>query len=550
MGISQAPSLEQFHNHVETIQNIIARVCRGAEDSVINKQQCKRLANMYEEINAFVKQLVVMVVDPAVHPASLSLIASLEELICLLEKGEILVLQYAGAHWFELLVTRGENQEAFKEIHLSLKTYITTLHKDLLTTSQISTETVHLPSDFDFKEDANQDLEQMLAKLKMLEDNVPIAIKKLQGPQSVDKLPSNMQIARAQIKLGKTIGRGSYGDVLEATWLGCKLVAKVIRSTGDTTKLREEIQILSKLSHPHVVQFVGYCEVKRTSMILMEAMHGDLRTLIDNQARDGIPPMSQHVVVDIISQIAAGMAYLHNRGVFHGDLKASNVLVSRPDGPIEVKISDFGVSQRLQLSRDKHGDVSFNSCSTSMYSRSAFSGTVGTTGWMAPEVLHHIQMRENKAQRRTRLEGVTNRLVSNNVAANGGDGVTMFANEEPTYTAKADVYSFGMTCCEILTRNSPFNELQRLEIHDKVMAGERPELPVDIDTQLAELIRMCWDTNSEKRPTFAQICTRMQALKLPTFQIQPEIVSPKKKEKRQKKRKRGANKTLMPPMSK
>jgi serine/threonine protein kinase len=218
---------------------------------------------------------------------------------------------------------------------------------------------------------------------------VPIAIKKLQGPQSIDKLPSNMQIARAQIKLGKIIGRGSYGEVREATWLGCKLVAKVIKSTGDTTKLREEIQILSKLSHPHVVQFVGYCEAKQTSMILMETMHGDLRTLIDNQARDGIPPMPQHVVLDIISQIAAGMAYLHNRGVFHGDLKASNVLVSRPDGPIEVKISDFGVSQRLQLTRDKQGDVSFI---PSMYSRSAFSGTVGTTGWMAPEVLHRIQV--------------------------------------------------------------------------------------------------------------------------------------------------------------
>ncbi len=100
---------------METIHDIIATVCRGAEDSVINKQQCKRLANMYEEINAFVKQLVVLVVDPAVHPACLSLIASLEELICLLEKGKVLVLQYAGAQWFDLLVTRGENQEAFKD---------------------------------------------------------------------------------------------------------------------------------------------------------------------------------------------------------------------------------------------------------------------------------------------------------------------------------------------------------------------------------------------------------------------------------------------------
>jgi len=54
---------------------------------------------------------------------------------------------------------------------------------------------VHLPSDLDFKEDAIQDREQMLIKLKMLEDNVLIAIKKLKRPQSVDKLPSNLQIA-------------------------------------------------------------------------------------------------------------------------------------------------------------------------------------------------------------------------------------------------------------------------------------------------------------------------------------------------------------------
>ncbi len=396
--------MKQFHDHVKKIQKIITSVCNGAEDSEINKQQCKRLANMYKEINAFVKQLEVMVVkqlevmveDHAVHPTLSSLLASLEELIFLLEKGKVLVLQYAEAQWFDFLVTRGENQEAFKEIHLLLKAYITTLCKDLLTSSQISTETVHLPSDFDFKEDAIQDREQMLIKLKMLQDNVLIAITKLKGPQSVDKLPSNLQIARGQIKLGKIIGKGSYGEVSEATWLGCKLVVKAIRSTGDTTKLREEILILSKLRHPHVVQLVGYCEAKGNSMILMERMCGDLRTLIDKKGRDGTPPFPQHEALDIISQIAAGMAYLHDQGVFHGDLKASNVLVSRAYGPIEVKISDFGVSQCQQLTRDcetcqhKHGDVC-PSCNPSVYT-SAFYGKVGTTPWMAPEVMCRIQV--------------------------------------------------------------------------------------------------------------------------------------------------------------
>ncbi|CAK9870182.1 unnamed protein product [Sphagnum jensenii] len=52
----------------------------------------------------------------------------------------------------------------------------------------------------------------MLIKLKMHQDNVLIAIKKLKGPQSVDK-PSNLQIARGQIKLDKSIGKGSYGEL-------------------------------------------------------------------------------------------------------------------------------------------------------------------------------------------------------------------------------------------------------------------------------------------------------------------------------------------------
>jgi len=107
-------------------------------------------------------------------------------------------------------------------------------------------------------------------------------------------------------------------------------------------------------------------------------------------------------------------------------------------------------------------------------------------------------MGKNKQRKKTHHQPVTNQLTSNNAAANG-NGTTMSAYKEPTYTAKADVYSFGITCYEILTGNSPFNDLPRLQIPNRVMAGERPELPADLDTQLAELIRMCWDQKAEKR---------------------------------------------------
>jgi serine/threonine protein kinase len=49
------------------------------------------------------------------------------------------------------------------------------------------------------------------------------------------------------------------------------------------------------------------------------------------------------------------MAYLHHKGIFHGDLKASNVVVNDHGVHIDAKITDFGVSQKIQL--DHRGDA-------------------------------------------------------------------------------------------------------------------------------------------------------------------------------------------------
>jgi serine/threonine protein kinase len=143
--------------------------------------------------------------------------------------------------------------------------------------------------------------------------------------------------------------------------------------------LQQEVKNLAGLRHPNIVQLLGFSVVKakegennkgkgkgedqgknqgRKSMILMELMDEDLHHLIEDRRRftPEVPPFPQGVAIDIISQIAAGMAYLHHEGIVHGDLKASNVLVNHRGGHIDAKITDFGVSQKIQL--DNRGDAS------------------------------------------------------------------------------------------------------------------------------------------------------------------------------------------------
>ncbi|KAH8955083.1 hypothetical protein BDL97_08G116300 [Sphagnum fallax] len=383
--------MEQFRDRVKEVAIIVTAVREGATVSMINGKQCESLASVYDGIDGYLKRLEKMDVANDVR-----LLPLLDEIIRVLERGKVLVLQYGSAQWFELAVTRGDNREAFKEIHLLLETNMKTLQNHI---SQGSRDLYLSRNLWNYISDAKQkmrgiakdDHDKILETLQMFHKNLPTAIAKLKGTQMFD-LPINMQIDLREVKCGKKIGKGAYGLVREACWLGCNFAVKIIR-TKDIHALKKEVEILAKLSHPRIVQLVGFSEGYPTSMILMELMDGDLRHLIKDRVKSTpqAPPFPPEVAMDIISQIAAGMAYLHKQGVFHGDLKASNVLVNHRGGHIEAKIADFGVSQTVQLpkrsdtSKHNHGDIASGS---SVYSNSSFSGIVGTTGWRAPEVSH------------------------------------------------------------------------------------------------------------------------------------------------------------------
>lgn len=79
------------------------------------------------------------------------------------------------------------------------------------------------------------------------------------------------------------------------------------------------------------------------------------------------------------------------------------------------------------------------------------------------------------------------------------------------WTEKVDIYSFAMTCYEVLTGGTPFPQYPKSD-WQKVIDGKRPHLPNYVDPRVRELLEMCWDKEPLKRPTFGVILDKLQKI--------------------------------------
>jgi serine/threonine protein kinase len=78
---------------------------------------------------------------------------------------------------------------------------------------------------------------------------------------------------------------------------------------------------------------------------------------------------------------------------------------------------------------------------------------------------------------------------------------------------KSDVYSYAMTCYEILFRLTPFEGIPSDNFAEKVRAGLRLSLPNSLPTSLSSLIECCWDGDVQRRLSFSRIPTELRHLK-------------------------------------
>ncbi|XP_008798680.2 mitogen-activated protein kinase kinase kinase 7-like [Phoenix dactylifera] len=283
----------------------------------------------------------------------------------------------------------------------------------------------------------------------------------LMGPKGKLFATSVLVGSQDYYQVKRRFGSSNYKEV---QWMGESFAVKHV--IGEIEPLMNEISLLTSINHPNVMHcmYSFYDEEKKEGFLVLDLMSKDLSDHIKEicSSRRRIPfPLL--VAVDVMLQIARGMEYLHSRKIHHGDLNPSNVLVRTrsysPDGYLHVKITGFGLSPLKKSKVSANQSATMNSCI-----------------WCAPEV-----------------------LLEQDLSGEAGSS---------KYTEKADVYSFGMICFELLTGKIPFedNHLQGDKMSKNIRAGERPLFPFQCPKYLTSLTKRCWHANPSQRPSFSSLC--------------------------------------------
>jgi tetratricopeptide (TPR) repeat protein len=255
-----------------------------------------------------------------------------------------------------------------------------------------------------------------------------------------------------------SIGAGGMGEVYKArdTELGRDIAIKVLpehisTQTAALARLENEARLASSLSHPNIVTIHSIGWEGRRRYIAMELIDGStLQELIDR----GPIPMDQ--ALNIMAQVADGLAKAHEAGIVHRDLKPKNVMLTR-DGI--AKILDFGLSKLTLSLIDSQAPTPTHVDPVDGLTK---PGTIlGTIEYMSPEQ----------------------------------------ASGRPV-DFRSDQFSMGSLIYEILTGEKPFHRKTPVQTLSFIIEGEpRPASQINprVPPVLEDVIRRCMMKDPRKR---------------------------------------------------
>ncbi|GAB4815162.1 hypothetical protein N2152v2_002208 [Parachlorella kessleri] len=253
-------------------------------------------------------------------------------------------------------------------------------------------------------------------------------------------------------RLGEELGRGAYGvvyrgmDMRTGTHVAIKQLSLDRIPQDSLQGIMNEVELLKNLNHKNIVKYLGSCRTKTHLYIILEYMeNGALSTII---RANKFGPFPESLVAVYIQQVLQGLAYLHEQGVVHRDIKGANILTTKEG---LVKLADFGVAAKLgELEAER--------------SAGREAAPVGTPYWMAPEVV-----------------------------------------ELKSVTTAADIWSVGCLAIELLTGNPPYYDLQPMSALYNIVQDPHPPLPPDISMGMEDFLRKCFQKDPSGRPSARQL---------------------------------------------
>ena len=156
------------------------------------------------------------------------------------------------------------------------------------------------------------------------------------------------EVLAGRYELQDVVGSGGMSSVYRArdTVLERTVAIKILHEhySDDpeyVERFRREARALAQLNHPNIVTVIDRGEFEGRQFIVFEHVEGEnLKELVD---REGQLPVDRALA--LVHQVARGLAFAHDHGVVHRDVKPHNVLIDE-DGV--AKVTDFGIARSLE----------------------------------------------------------------------------------------------------------------------------------------------------------------------------------------------------------
>lgn len=229
-----------------------------------------------------------------------------------------------------------------------------------------------------------------------------------------------------------------------------KVLPEYLAASVSVDRFKREVLLSAGLQHPHIVGVLSAGDAGGLPYFVMPYVEGE--SLGGRIARTGALPVRE--AVSILKDVARALAYAHERGVVHRDIKPHNVLLAAG----AATVTDFGVAKALSSARRSGGErgLTLTDPGTSL----------GTPLYMAPEQ----------------------------------------AAADPDIDHRADIYAFGVTAYEMLAGAPPFAGLAPRALLAARMTEDAPPLAsvrADVPAALSALVMRCLAREPDERPQSA-----------------------------------------------